>query len=124
MDHRSVGYIARRPRMVVIAMISLAVTACASAGASNRSRATDVITTSELREVGFLDLYEAVRRLRPAWLTNLSGAYLNNRRLDAEELRALPSASVQRIELISSEEATARWGTRTLSGRFLLLVGR
>ncbi len=123
MDHRSVGCIHRVPRMVVIAMLGLAVTACASTGASNSSRSTDVITASELREVGVLDLYEAVRQLRPAWLTNLSGAYLDNRRLDAEELRALSSARVQRIELISSEAATARWCTRTLSGRFLLLVG-
>jgi len=106
------------------AILVLAVTlggGCASAGRSARSGPIDA---DELQAVGAVSIYDAVRLLRPSWLSNLSGAYRGDLRLTIDDLRDLSASDAGRVELLSSEEATARWGTRTLSGRFLSVTPR
>lgn len=67
---------ARRPapgRWILLpatAVMALVLSACASSGGGSQTRiSSDVITSQELAELDVGNLYEAVQRLRPRWLS-------------------------------------------------------
>jgi hypothetical protein len=99
---------------------------CASTGSSGGGGATsnpNLITRAQLDQVTTSDLYDAVRRLRPNWLTargpsTLIGeqaqvaVYLDGARLGtATALRGINFDSVTQLEYLSPADATNRYGT-------------
>jgi len=110
--------------LVVLITITIAC-ACAGTprgtGGSNRN----LITRTEITESRATTAYEVVQQLRPDFLRGrVSGSgtgnramdmpvvYLDGTRLgDLEQLRSISASIVLSIQLISSGDATTRWGT-------------
>ena len=118
-----------RFRWLVTGVAVLAAVGAGSGCATNRAEASRPnergdITAFELEAGTFSSVYDAVSRLRPEWMRSLGGAFLMDTRLEMGELYRVPVAGISRIELISAEEATRRWGTRELSSRFLHIITR
>lgn len=102
----------------------LALTACAGgmAGAGGGDR--DTITQEQLLDTGASDLYDAVRRLRPEWLTSrgprsmvqdgspaLASVYMSGSHLgDVEALRDIRPENVQSLRYFDAGTASARFG--------------
>lgn len=119
----------------LLALIALAATGCATTGAADDGRSRNVITAEEIREVQALTAYDAVQRLRPAFLrrgrVNLQDdtvtypiVYLDDLRMGpVDELRRIRAAEVVRIEYLSGSDATMRFGTGH-SGGALIVTSR
>jgi len=117
----------QKPRLaLVLAFLPIAVAGLSCAGNRNDgSRAEPrAITALELEGGEYANVYDAVSRLRPEWMRQLGGAYLLDQRIELAELRLLPLMRISRIELLSAEEATRRFGTRSLSSTYLLIITR
>jgi hypothetical protein len=98
------------------------ISACTPAAQTATPRAAQgVIELSELESRSFPSVYDAIRSLRPSWLLGtVAGVYVDDVRMSGVDwLRQTPVAQVQRIEVLSADEATAKWGTRQMSGRFI-----
>lgn len=108
-------------RVAGIVLTLLVASGCASTGGSQRD---GPILPAELRELGSTSIYDAVRILRPTWLPRLAGAYRDDVELTNRELQTMMLRGTETIEIISASDATARWGTRLLSGRFLVITSR
>lgn len=118
----------------------LAVVACASATSSPAGGATAdhaAITRTALAELPQLTAYEAIRRLRPAWLryrgrsvlsspereglrVYLDGAFYG----DAEALSQVMVDTVQEIRFLDSRQATLRYGTGHTVGAIVISTRR
>lgn len=90
-------------------------------------RIRDPVTPAELEETGLNNLYDALRRIRPAWLTNLGGVYTDGfqaaGRGDATEwLRSTTPARVERIDVLSCEEKMTRFGGRCLNQQYIHVI--
>lgn len=85
-----------------------------------------LITTSELQRVATGDLLEAVRLLRPLWLSGRAGRGVGGLgpRLwvdnvpygGVDRLRDVPFDQVVAIRFLSGIDATTRWGTGVPNG--------
>ncbi len=115
--------------------LGLALLACTSTGGGGASpaRSANVLTRDELASVPELSAYDAVRRLRPAWLqtrgpttierTELTGLriYVDGApRGDVEELRLLRASDIETMRFLSAREATTRYGTDHADGAVLV----
>jgi hypothetical protein len=110
-------------RIVVIAVLTALGFAACSAGAGRTGGAGDRITREQLEAVDVISTYDAILRLRPAWLqargsfsieggTGLPRVHINDSRAATlDELRSLPSTNVESIQFLSAADATIRFGT-------------
>lgn len=98
-------------------------------GASPRRGSSTRIIQEELETVTQLDIYSAIRRLRPAWLRTRSGgepmAHVDGNILGpASGLQSIRAADVQEIEFMNSSDATTRFGTNYTNGVILVTTRR
>jgi len=114
---------------IVLGMMLLAGAGSAD-GQQRPRRDRNLITLEELQQSGTQDLYQAVRKLRPAWLSSRGAASISPdgsgmvtkeeamvvyvdgaRRGGLDELRAFPFEQAAEIRFLSSDVATSRHGT-------------
>ena len=116
-----------------LAVLALAVGACASHGSSQRSdgprRDPELITMEELSTTTSTTLYDAVRALRPAWMLRSRPTavlqqqqaqlivYVDGTRYGTmESLRQLSTSGVVSVRFYSVGAAQARFGAGHLLG--------
>jgi hypothetical protein len=111
-----------RRTLLFVALGTLATLGC---GASARSAggSGDRITREQLEALGVISTYDAIQRLRPSWLqtrgvfsvsggTGLPRVHVNDSRTGSlDDLRSLPSTSVEMIAYLSASDATTLFGT-------------
>ena len=127
-------------RLTAVILGLAAATGCASsktaaqAGASHRSTG-DVLGGEELSGTGATNVYDAVQRLRPQWLTSArirrggSGdelvVYLDSNRYGTlTSLRSLSLGGVQEVRFYGASEATNRFGTGHTGGAIVVSMSK
>ena len=106
----------------------------AQAGAPHRSTG-NVIAGDELTGTGATNVYEAVQRLRPQWLTSArirrggSGdelvVYLDSNRYGTlTSLRSLSLGGIQEVRYYGASEATNRFGTGHTGGAIVVSMSK
>ncbi|MFC1639852.1 hypothetical protein ACFL3B_03700 [Gemmatimonadota bacterium] len=100
--------------------------ACATAARTiEASQSQAVILRTELESDPFPNLYEAIRSLRPLWVgSRLGGVYVDDTEKNVDWLRDASVVLVERVELVSADMASARWGTRNLASHFIHVIRR
>ena len=126
-------------RNTVLAFALVASGACSSSKPSSAPSPThhsgDSITGEEISSTGTTNLYDAIQRLRPQWLTSTrirrggSGddlvVYLDSNRYGTmNSLRQLSVGGVQGIRYFGASEATNRYGTGHTGGAILVLMSK
>lgn len=120
---------------LAIATIVISVACAPSPGAESATRPTRpprrshvLISSEELAATPALDAMEAVRTLRPDWLTSrgvttLRGempellVYLDGQRMGSQQvLSGIAIAMIREIRYYSAPDATQRWGTGHAGG--------
>jgi hypothetical protein len=131
--------------MVQVAAALLTLGACASGGASGKTRTSrhsrNVITSEELATAtDVTNAYDAVLHLRPQFLQSRGNTSMNEESspggqplpivfLDGqrfggvETLRNIPLSNVKEIHFISAADATTRWGTGYANGVIEVISG-
>lgn len=121
--------------MIMACLPAACATGSGSEGGSRRNR--NVITYEELQGHPSLSVYEAVQRLRPAWLQSrgpisaggatrsypqvmMDGVKLG----DINTLRDLRTDNVQELRFIPSRDATTRLGTGYMAGLIEIITRR
>lgn len=108
--------------VVVTGLLLFAMPACAATpGGSGGS--SDTITRQQMLEVNASDVYEAVQKLRPSWLTSrgptsltdsspsVVSVFLNGNHVgDSEFLHNLRPDDIDRLRYYEAGEASARFG--------------
>ena len=114
-------------KLLLIALGAMALASCSPAAAGSRG-SPDRITRQQLETLEVLSAYDAIQRLRPTWLqtrgpTSISGGvaiprvHINDSRTAAlEDLRALPSSSVESMQFYNAADATTLFGTNYPGG--------
>jgi hypothetical protein len=115
-------------RRFILLCIACTLVACASAG-GRPTRSSDLITAEEIEAASVSNAYDAVARLRPAFLrgrgqssiqtpgSDLPIVYVNGLRSGTiDHLRNIPAQDVQTIRFISATDATTRYGTGHTGG--------
>ena len=88
----------------------LGLQACAPAIPRTDTTGTEaVILRSDLESRPFPNLFQAIRALRPAWLRNPGGVYVNEVASSVRWLRETQVSEVERVELVPYREAWTRW---------------
>jgi hypothetical protein len=119
-----------RRSLITAGAVLLTLAACATGGASSRTRAKgsrNVITSAELQATpSATNALEAVRRLRPQFLqahgevtlgnaapvSPLPVVFLDNQRFGTVgDLQNIRTTDIEEIRFFSSSDATTRWGT-------------
>jgi Carboxypeptidase regulatory-like domain len=117
-------------RVDVTATESSAPPVAAEQERQKRSSRRDLISRAEIEErgLGASNVYEIVRRLRPAWLSNRGVTsirepdvsvmvYIDNVRFGpVETLQNMSIASIEEIWFVDALRATQRWGTGNTLG--------
>src|SRR5438132_12465917 len=127
-------------RLTALALCLVTVAGCASSkntaqGGSPRRSTGNVIGGDELTGTGATNVYEAVQRLRPQWLTSSrirrggSGdelvVYLDSNRYGTlTSLRTLSLAGVQEVRYYGASEATNRFGTGHTGGAIVVSMSK
>jgi hypothetical protein len=125
------------PRRVRIVLAALALAGCASGGTASGGGNRDVVTESQLANMEALNAYEALQRLKPAWLRPRGTSTLTeperegirvylDRVLvgDTEALKSVPVRTVQEIRFLDSRMATVEFGTDHGFGAILVTTRR
>ncbi len=122
----------RRTRFLSLLAVVVLGGACASSGQPNQSRPRrnrNLITAEELSELSVASAYEAVQRLRPAWLQSRGRAPLpvvfrNNSRWggDPSSLQSIRIDSVREMRFLSASDATTRYGSGFTGGVILVVT--
>jgi hypothetical protein len=115
-------------RPIAMLLFVLAFAACASSG-TRPSRSSDVITAEEIEAASVSTAYEAIQRLRPAFLrgrgqaslqpsaSDLPIVYVNGLRAGGvDQLHTISAQDIQVIRFISATDATTRYGTGHTGG--------
>lgn len=120
----------------------LVLSGCAAAsapgeGGSPSGGSADLITSEELRETDLQDatVWDAVQRLRPAWLRSRGTTGAGDRTFprvfldgvdigDLDELRRIGTRDVREIRFMNSRDATTRYGTGYPGGAILVRTRR
>ncbi len=132
-----------RGTVLLLLAVPLALSCSSGAGQSGRLATPrhdpNVITTEELAGVNASNLWDAIRSLRPEWLTRASpttfrpeaeyaiAVYLDRVRFgDADALHQLPVSSAVRVRHYSAAEAQSEFGVSNLQGaiQVITLPGR
>jgi hypothetical protein len=125
---------------IVVAALPWAL-ACAStggsAGTSGPRPERNLITAEELRGVSASNLYDAIRLLRPQWMsaTNPSTfrieaegnivVYMDRIRFgEPEQLRAFPPSLAVSVRFLDPSEANAEFGVGHLKGAIVVVTRR
>jgi hypothetical protein len=123
-------------RVVMLVALTMALGSCASSGTTPRSsRSVKVITSEELETVEELNGYEAVQRLRPNWLRMRGRVSMEMQQgvqlyIDGvhrgyvAELVSIRANAIERMEFLSSTQATSRYGTNHVDGAVLVRMRR
>ena len=115
--------------------LTVGLAGCASGGASSsangaRRGSSTRITQAELEPVMQLDIFDAIRRLRPNWLRSRGGqapAVIidgSPQMGGLDVLRSYQSADIEMLEYMSSSDATNRFGTGYQGGAILVTTRR
>ncbi|HJQ21635.1 MAG TPA: hypothetical protein VJ867_14905 [Gemmatimonadaceae bacterium] len=115
----------------VVALIACASSGTTAGAAPRRSSMT--ITGDEMVAAGVSNVYDAIQRLRPQWLTSsrMRGAgtsdelqvYIDMNRYGAlESLRQLPIGGIAEARYLNAAEATNRYGTGHSGGVILIML--
>lgn len=122
----------RRTRFLSLLAVVILGSACASSGQPGQSRprrSSNLITAEELSELPVSSAYEAVRRLRPAWLqargrSPLPVVYRNNARWgdDPSSLESIQIDIITEMRFLSASDATTRYGTGFTGGVILVVT--
>ena len=105
-------------------------TAASSSGTDGPRRSANRITRVELEELGQVDAYEAVQRLRPNWLRPRGGqtaqVMVDGSRQPGRlnVLRQYRAAQIEEMRYMSSSDATTRYGTGYDGGAILITTRR
>ncbi len=120
----------RRTRFLSLLAVVVLGSACASSGQPDQSRprrSRNLITADELSGLSVSTAFEAVRRLRPAWLqprgrSGLPVVYRNNARWggDPRSLENIRIEDVAEMRFLSASDATTRYGTGFSGGLILV----
>jgi hypothetical protein len=124
-------------RTVAGLLVVLAVSGCSrgsGTGAGARP-SSDLLTQREIATVPAANAYEAVQRLRPAFLrprstatrtTEYAVVFLDGiRRGSPETLKTIPAAQIDEIRYLSATDATTRYGLNVSAGVLeVKLLGR
>jgi outer membrane cobalamin receptor len=115
-------------RTIALLLLVLAASACASSG-SRTGRSSDLITAEEIEAASVSTAYEAIQRLRPAFLrgrgqssfsnpgADLPIVYVNGIRTGSvDQLHSIPAQDVQTIRYVNASDATTRYGTGHTGG--------
>lgn len=118
-----------RKKALFALALSLGVAGCASAGSSRPPGATaDRIVQEEFLEVGDVDGYLAIQRLRSSWLrvrnqVDPPVVYVNGARWhNVDVLRSLRARGIALAERINATDATTRFGTGHTGGAILITM--
>jgi hypothetical protein len=118
--------------VLVSAGLVIGLAGCATKSDNGSSRDRHLITAEEIREVEARTAYEAIRRLRPAFLrrgrpTSGSGArllpsvYVDGVRMrGVADLRRIYAHEIDEIRFMPGPEATTRFGTGHPAGAILV----
>ena len=118
---------------IMVASFALArgLAGCASAGGAGQSggSANELMAEDFTPDMQVLTLYQAVQRLRPAWLRGRGGqgprVYVDGvMRGGLEELEALRVDQISGAERMSPADATTRYGTDHGGGVIFVLLRR
>lgn len=124
-----------------LAALTLALIATAEACASSKSSASQVhrdtnsVTAEEIAGTGATNIYDAIQRLRPQWLTSTrvrrggSGddlvVYLDSNRYGSmNSLRQLSIGGIVEVRYFGASEATNRYGTGHTGGAILVMMSK
>ena len=127
-------------RLTALALSLLVAADCASSktaaqAAAPRRSTGNVLAGDELNATGATNVYEAVQRLRPQWLTSArvrrggSGddlvVYLDSNRYGSlSSLRSLSLGGVQEVRYFGASEATNRFGTGHTGGAIVVSMSK
>jgi hypothetical protein len=114
-----------RPSPPMLVVILLALVACAGGTQASAGGSGNVLLRSELDAAGSVNAYEAVRRLRPAYLrdrgpTSIVNASARTRPVvfvdateygEIESLSAFPASRVEEIRYYPGPEAVTKFGS-------------
>ena len=122
----------RRTRFLSLLAVVILGSACASSGQPGQSRprrSSNLITAEELSALSVSSAYEAVRRLRPAWLqprgrSGLPVVFRNNTRWgdDPRSLENIRINVIAEMRFLSASDATTRYGTGFTGGVILVVT--
>ena len=124
---------ARRARLGILASMTavLVLASCARprTDAPGGIRASDVLTIDEIEKAQSQNVYDAVRRLRPAFLASRGPTtllqrqerqvvvYLDGRGYgDVESLRTITTDGIFEVRFLSPNQAQQRWGMNHAAG--------
>lgn len=124
----------RQRHVFLLCLIALGMSACASSGSATGGggqvgghRASNRIDATELDAMAELDVYQAIGRLRPAWLRMSPQGAAPVVVVDGspstgglEMLRTFQAADVAALEYMSASDATTRFGTGYTGGAILV----
>ncbi len=121
-----------RTRFLSLLAVVILGSACASSGQPDQSRprrSRNLITADELSGLSVSSAYEAVQRLRPAWLQTrgrspLPVVYRNNTRWgsDPRSLESIQIDVISEMRFLSASDATTRYGTGFTGGVILVVT--
>ena len=128
----------RELRYIAMTSMLVAVGACASSkssGSQSVHRTGNAIDANDIASTAASNVYDAIQRLRPQWLTSTrirrggSGddliVYLDSNRYGTmNSLRSLSIGGVQEVRYFSASEATNRYGTGHTGGAILVLMSK
>jgi len=129
----------RKRLFLALLALTFGLTGCAGGGSGTGSgaeavgvrRSSNRITAEELAAVSELDLQDAVKRLRPAWLRAGSRGALAAVILDGspqsggvDVLSSMRAADVESLEFMSASDATTRYGTGYSAGAIVITTHR
>ena len=117
--------------MVASFALALGLAGCAAAGGAGMGggSANELLAEDFTPDMQVLTLYQAVQRLRPAWLRGRGGqsprVYVDGvMRGGLDELEALRVDQVQGAERMSPSDATTRYGTDHGGGVIFVILRR
>ncbi len=121
------------PKRALRVLMPLLLLACASMPRPSQPHDRMVITGEELMGTHASTVYDAIRQLRPEFLNtrgrssimspaaDVPRVFVDNMEMgDIEFLKSVNPSHVARVERLSPEQATTRWGTGYIGGAILV----
>lgn len=110
------------PRRLLPVLITVILTACASAPGTPTPNNQDVITASEIEAAGVSNVHDLVQKLRPQWLRKRGegsffqqsdvAVYVDDTPVGGpDQLESISSADVESLQFLDSRRATFRFGS-------------
>lgn len=130
----------RAAPLILALVVGLVAGACASTGSDGervRGQQAHILTEEQIRDTNLQTAFDVVRSLRPSWLRerpsslmNPEGAevvvYVDGVRMATgiDSLRQIRSDNVTRMEFMTPNDATTRYGTGHFGGAILVTTRR